>query len=157
MSWRFQTHSVTPRREKSLPKRCSTQAVEGRSTTTRRRDEWCILGLVMFRYWCDTVVLDRYLWYLIYWIVIYCICIYCYLYIVWRLFSQEGRQNRKKLKNSLCSLVPRRTFMFVEEPTNIRPTWHQGQRGSMWHTFVGQVEPTNVRVLGSSVPHGRRM
>jgi hypothetical protein len=45
-----QTHSVMPRREKSSPKRCSTQVVEGRSTTTRRSDEQCILGLVMFGY-----------------------------------------------------------------------------------------------------------
>jgi hypothetical protein len=30
------------------PKWCSTQAVEGRSTMTRRTDERCILGLVMF-------------------------------------------------------------------------------------------------------------
>jgi hypothetical protein len=46
--------------------------------------------------------------------------------------------------------------MFVEEPTNIRPMWHQGGHGTTWRMFVGQVEPTNVRVLGSSVPHGRR-
>jgi hypothetical protein len=46
------------------------------------------------------------------------------------------------------------TVMFVGEPTNIRPTWHQGGWGTMWCTLVGQVEPTNIRVLGSSVPHG---
>jgi hypothetical protein len=45
--------------------------------------------------------------------------------------------------------------MFIMEPTNIRPTWHQGGYGTMWRMFVGQKEPTNVRVLDSSVPQGR--
>jgi hypothetical protein len=40
--------NMMPRREKCSPKWCSTQAVEGRSTMTRRSDELCILGLVMF-------------------------------------------------------------------------------------------------------------
>jgi hypothetical protein len=45
--------------------------------------------------------------------------------------------------------------MFIGEPTNISPTWHKGGRETTWRTFIGQVEPTNVRVLGSSAPHGR--
>jgi hypothetical protein len=45
--------------------------------------------------------------------------------------------------------------MFVGEPMNIRPMWHYGGRGTTWRTFIGQVEPTNIRVLDSSVPHGR--
>jgi hypothetical protein len=44
-------------------------------------------------------------------------------------------------------------IMFVGEPTNIRPPWHQGGRGTTWRTFVSQVEPTNVSVLDLSVPH----
>jgi hypothetical protein len=46
--------------------------------------------------------------------------------------------------------------MFIGGSTNIRPMWHQGQRGPTWGTFVSQVEPTNVKVLGSLVPPGRR-
>jgi hypothetical protein len=45
--------------------------------------------------------------------------------------------------------------MFVGELMNVRPTWHHGGCGTTWHTFVGQKELTNVRILGSSVPHGR--
>jgi hypothetical protein len=175
MSWRFWTHSIMPQREKSSPKWCSTQAVEERSTMTQQSDERCILGLVMFGYWRVMVVLDWYLCCLMCWIVIYCICVYCCLYIVHlvgRLPSRGGRQNRKNIKKFV---------MFVGSPTNIRamwgkpwlvgfatwqlcssgnqqkirPTWHQDQRGPTWHTFVGQVEPTIIRVLGSSVPPGR--
>jgi hypothetical protein len=32
----------------------------------------------------------------------------------------------------------------------------QGGHGTTQRTFVGQVEPMNIRVLGSSVPYGRR-
>jgi hypothetical protein len=60
MSWRFWTHSVTPRQEKNLLKRCSTQRVEARSTTTRWSERW-ILGLVMFQYLCVVVVYVGYL------------------------------------------------------------------------------------------------
>jgi hypothetical protein len=45
--------------------------------------------------------------------------------------------------------------IFIGELTNIRPTWPQGWRGPAWRSFVGQVEPMNVRVLGLSVPPGR--
>jgi hypothetical protein len=47
------------------------------------------------------------------------------------------------------------SVMFIGEPTNIRPMWHQGRHGPTWHTFVGQVELMNVRVLGSADPPGR--
>jgi hypothetical protein len=55
MSWRFWTHNATPRQEKSLSKRCSTQTVEAWSITTQQ-SEWWILGFVMFQYLCVAVV-----------------------------------------------------------------------------------------------------
>jgi hypothetical protein len=99
MYWRFQTHSVMPRREKSSPKWYSTQAVEERSTTPRRSDKRCILGLVLFEYWCVAVVLDRYLWYLICWIVIYCIYVCCCLYIIYLFLRLPDREVDKIEKN----------------------------------------------------------
>jgi hypothetical protein len=105
-------------------------------------------------------VLDYYILYMCLLLFVYCI-----VYLFWRLPGQGGRQNMIFLKKSLCSSVGvdvvgrvcHVAVMFVGEPTNIRPMWHRGGCGTTWRTFVGQVEPTNIRVLGSSVLHGRRM
>jgi hypothetical protein len=67
MSWRFWTHSTTPQLDKSSPEWCSTQAVEGQSTTTRRSDERGILGLLFFQYLCATML---YVGYLLCWIFV---------------------------------------------------------------------------------------
>jgi hypothetical protein len=61
MSWWFWTYNVMSQQEKSSPEWCSTQTVEGRSTMTRRSDEWWILGLVMFQYLCVALMYVGYL------------------------------------------------------------------------------------------------
>jgi hypothetical protein len=118
MSWRFCTHSMTPQKEKRSPKWCSTQAVEGWSTTTWRSDERCILGLVMFGFWCVAVVLDRYLWCLTCWIIIYCICICYCLYIV--LYTYFGGSPTEEADKTGIFL---KILMFVGFLMNIRATW----------------------------------
>jgi hypothetical protein len=153
MSWRFWTHSMTPQREKCSPKRCSTQVVEGRSTVTRRSDERCILGLVMFGFWCIVVVLDRYLWCLMCWIVIYCICVCFCLYIVylfWRLPTGEADKTCIFFKKN--PYVRRGTD---EHKANVAPGWMRdyvayvrqpeetGKRKGL--RFINSTWPTNVR------------
>jgi hypothetical protein len=54
----------------------------------------------------------------------------------------------------VCHMV----VMFVGEPgtDDHKANMAQGGHGITRRTFVGQVEPMNIRVLGSSVPYGRR-
>jgi hypothetical protein len=105
--------------------------------------------LVMF------IVLDYYILYMCLLLFVYCIPVLE--------ATRPGRQTKQEFKKNpeprgvdVAGWVCHMAVMFIREPTNIRPIWHQGSCGTMWHTFVGQKEPTNVRVLDSSVPHGRR-
>jgi hypothetical protein len=88
-------------------------------------------------------VLDCYILYM-------CLLLFVY-YIPILEAPWPGRQTKQDFFKKILMFIGS-----VGSPTNIRPTWLQGGRGTTWRTFVGQVELTNVRVLGSSVPHGRQ-
>jgi hypothetical protein len=94
--------------------------------------------------------------------VLDCYILYmCLLLFVYCLPVLEAPRSRRQTKQDFFKKILmfvgncHVAVMFVGEPTNIRPTWHQSGRGTTWRTFIDQVKPTNVSVLGSSVPHGR--
>jgi hypothetical protein len=86
------------------------------------------LILVMFD------VLDCYILYM-------CLLLFVHCIPVLEAPDRGGRQNM---------------HFFKKNPYVRRGMWHQGGCGTTWRTFVSQKKPVNVRVLGSSIPHGRR-
>jgi hypothetical protein len=87
--------------------------------------------------------------------------VYCIFYPILEAPCRGDRQNREQIlmfivfpdehkghvEVDVADRVYHVTVIFIGEPMNIRSTWR---------TFIGQVEPMNVMVLGLSVPPGRR-
>jgi hypothetical protein len=98
-------------------------------------------------------VLDCYILYM-------CLLMFVYCIPVSEAPGRGGRQNRIFFMfigspMNIRATWGRRGWSGLPRGSNIRPTWHQGVCRTTWHMFVGQVEPTNIRVLGSSgLPRG---